>query len=485
MRKIGFWVILLMLTVVSFSLRAQRTITGVVVSLEDASPLEGVQVSVKGSRNLSGTQADGIYYINVSSADSVLVFRYDGYSTKEVPIGKSNEYNVSLQKESAALLFPAGNWRGVFTTPGGKDIPFNFEIDEATGKAWFLNAEEKFEAGKVAQHGDSLYISIDPFDSELAFKSSGTLLNGVFRRLDGKGSPVPVRAEWGAKDRFRFTATSAPAAIAGTYDIYFKENDGTVSHTVALINQNGSAISAVILRTTGDSRYLEGVVNGQEAYLSSFIGSSPSLYHLVFDQQRSLTGEQLSLRGAQSFTGVPNSNAKLPDPYSLTLLKPSFDKLSFSFPTVDGRLVSLDDAKYRNKVVIVTITGTWCPNCIDEAAFLSGWFRNNQQKGVEAIAIHYERQTDSAFLNKVIPRFRQRHGITYEEVIGGVADKKEVARTLPALQSFLAFPTIIFIDKKGKVARIYTGFSGPATGKFHQEFIKEFQQEIDKLLSQS
>jgi hypothetical protein len=121
---------------------------------------------------------------------------------------------------------------------------------------------------------------------------------------------------------------------------------------------------------------------------------------------------------------------------------------------------------------------------MDEASFLSPWYKSNRARGVEAIAIHFERSTDPQFLEKALTRFKDRFNVSYEQVIGGIADKKVVADAFPALNNFLAFPTTVFIDKKGNVAKIYTGYSGPATGKYHEQFIKEFNAEIDKLLAQ-
>lgn len=80
--------------------------------------------------------------------------------------------------------------------------------------------------------------------------------------------------------------------------------------------------------------------------------------------------------------------------------------------------------------------------------------------------------------------FKKRFGIEYTEVFGGLADKKAVAASFPALNTFLSFPTILFIDKKGNVAKIYTGFTGPATGIYYKQFIKEFNDEVDHLLKE-
>ena len=103
---------------------------------------------------------------------------------------------------------------------------------------------------------------------------------------------------------------------------------------------------------------------------------------------------------------------------------------------------------------------------------------------MEVIAIHYERQTDTAFLRKAFQRFHKKFDIEYDEVIAGVADKQAVAESLPALNTFLSFPTTVFIDRKGKVSKIHTGYTGPATGSYYTEFVKEFNAEIDRLLKE-
>lgn len=470
----------------AWSQPSDRTLTGIVKSFDESSPLEGVAVYVKGTKHLSGSQPDGIYYINVSPRDSILVFEYEGFRTEEVRIASGTEYNVALKRAVAVVKkpFPQGGWRGSFAIRNDIEVPFNFEIDEQAGKvkAWLLNAEERFEAGAVQQTGDSLFITLDQFDNELAFKIEGEHLKGVLRKQDKSGNPLPVTAQWGRNDRF--TEQEKPIAnISGKYDVLFKEGNGATK-TVGLFTQTGNRVKATFLRTTGDSRFLEGSISGNTIFLSSFIGSSPAYYKATVNADGTITGAVIGARSELPFSGVRNDKAALPDPYTLTFLKPGYTSFEFSLPDLEGKTVSLKDAKFKNKVVVITITGTWCPNCIDEAAFLAPWYKENKKRGVEAIAIHYERNLDSAFLQKVIGRFRSRHGIDYQEVVGGLADKKKVAESLPALNSFLAFPTILFIDKKGNVAKIYTGFTGPATGEYYEQFKKEFNQEIDRLVKQ-
>jgi hypothetical protein len=68
-------------------------------------------------------------------------------------------------------------------------------------------------------------------------------------------------------------------------------------------------------------------------------------------------------------------------------------------------------------------------------------------------------------------------------LFGGEVGKESIAGALPELDNFSSYPTTIFIDREGKVRKIHTGFNGPATGLFYQEFIKDFNAVVDSLLT--
>lgn len=389
--------------------------------------------------------------------------------------------SVNAQKTSSP--FPFGKWRAVFTFREGVEVPVNFEIAGKTisdAKVFFLNAAERFDGGRLIKRNDSLFISLDQFDNELAFKIEGQQLVGVLRKQDGSGQPIAVKADRGIAYRFKETGIKPAGDISGTYDIIFGGKDSTVG----LFTQEGNKLTATFLTITGDSRYLQGVVEGNQFWLSSFIGSSPAYYRGSFNADGTVSGEQVGLRGARKFEGRSNEEARLPDLYSLTYLKNGYKRFDFSLPDLNGHQVSLSDDKYKNKVVIIAITGSWCPNCMDETAFLSPWYKQNKQRGVEIVAIHYERKDDTAFAKKAISRYRQKFDVQYDQVFGGLADKQYVANSLPSLNTFLSFPTTIFINKKGEVAKIHTGYTGPATGRFYTGFVRDFNKEVEGLLNE-
>jgi thiol-disulfide isomerase/thioredoxin len=167
-------------------------------------------------------------------------------------------------------------------------------------------------------------------------------------------------------------------------------------------------------------------------------------------------------------------------------LKKGYNKIEFTFPALDGNEVSLSDETYKNKVVLVQFLGSWCPNCMDETAYLVPFYNRYNKKGVEIIGLAYERTKDFERSKKNVVRLRDRFNVPYKMLITGFTNKNaEVASSLPMLNNFEAFPTLIIIDKKGVVRKIHTGFNGPGTGKYYTEFVREFEKTIDDLLAEN
>ena len=381
-----------------------------------------------------------------------------------------------------ALKNITGKWRGEFFLGENLVVPFNFEID-IKGMVYLLNAEERFKTSPVVINNDSLFIPLDQFDNELAFFVQKNIMTGVLRKQDHSTVLLPVTAEKGKTYRFKENKNIKAEKLEGTYSLVFTFESGKTERSVAVLKQNGKHLTGTFLKESGDSRYLQGIVEGNKFYLSSFIGSTPGYYTGEVNTDGTIEGEQIGSRIRNQFRGKRDSYAALPDPYKKLHIGDRKKLAPFSFPDIQGNMISLTDEKYRNKVVIVPITGTWCPNCIDEAVFLSPWYANNKDRGVEIMTIHYERQSDTAFSRKVMRRFRERFNIQYDQVFGGIANSDTVRRTL-GFPEFKSYPTTLFIDKKGNIAKIHSGFSGPATGKFYDEFLKDFNDEVDRLLKE-
>ena len=398
-----------------------------------------------------------------------------------------------------------GPWHGVLKTAGGQLIPFQFEVSGADeGQPLVvtllnegLNGEERLRCDDIKQAGDSTTIRLHTFDAALVVRADGPdKMRGVWVKYDSK-TPyrVPFTATRGEQPLFPPGAAGKPGAFGGTWRATFRDEKGVSYPAVGVFKQQGRRVRGTFLTSTGDYRYLSGDVAGQKLRLSTFDGNHAFLFTAQngppepIDITKEYAPNTLfgnfyaGKSGHETWTANPDPQAKLPDADTLTYLKKGESRLSFNFPSIEaGKRISPTDARYRGKVVVVQILGSWCPNCMDETAFLAPWYAANKARGVEVIGLGYER---SPAYDQAAPRLRklrERYHIGYELAVAGVSDKDSVARSLPQLAKFLAFPTTIFLDKKGAVRSIHTGFAGPGTGQYYEEEKAHFNRTVDKLL---
>jgi len=79
------------------------TVEGRVTAEGDDSGLPGVTIVEKGTNNGTVTDVQGTYSIEVAGENSVLVFSYVGFDTKEVRVGNQSTINVSLAESLSAM----------------------------------------------------------------------------------------------------------------------------------------------------------------------------------------------------------------------------------------------------------------------------------------------------------------------------------------------------------------------------------------------
>jgi len=78
-------------------------VTGLVKSEDDDEPLPGVNIYIKGTTIGTITDASGKYEIEVPNENAILVFKYVGYKTQEIPVAGNAEINVILVFEAEYL----------------------------------------------------------------------------------------------------------------------------------------------------------------------------------------------------------------------------------------------------------------------------------------------------------------------------------------------------------------------------------------------
>ncbi len=126
---------LLLASLTTLSLHAQRTIQGRVISSNSNEPLSDASVQAKGTLVGTTTDADGRFSLYVPSGVSSLVFNFTGYVSQEVPIGSKTVINVSLSEglelENVTVIGSRNATRTKLETPVPVDIiPISIIINE-------------------------------------------------------------------------------------------------------------------------------------------------------------------------------------------------------------------------------------------------------------------------------------------------------------------------------------------------------------------
>lgn len=387
-------------------------------------------------------------------------------------------------------LLREGTWRAVLTTKSGEEIPFTFDVEktgEGTTHLIIRNGEERITVDEVRIHNDSVNFRMPIFDSEFKAVFQGQSLQGVWiKHLADSSVSMPFRAVPDQNYRFFKNPGKAAINLSGRWETLFIGKEGDSTLAIAEFKQEGNVLNGTFLTSTGDYRFLEGNVVDSMLYLSCFDGAHAYVFKAKAGKDSSLQNGSFhsGLSGFENWTAKKNAQAKLPDAYSLTYLKPGYDKISFSFPDMNGKKVSLSDPQFKGKVIILQLLGSWCPNCADESAYLMDLYNRYQGKDLEIIGLAYERNADFKKACSTLDRLKQRFYITYPLLIAGTNAKGKAQESLPMLNAVLGFPTTIIINKAGQVDRIHTGFTGPGTGEHYTEFVTEFEAHLQQLLSE-
>lgn len=380
-----------------------------------------------------------------------------------------------------------GTWLAELIVQDNEVLPFNFSIKEDKNGALSIeiyNAAEVIQFGKVETKGDSIYIRSSVFEGYIAGTFSKNHITGSFIK-ESLDRVVPFNAVFGEEKRFR--GGKAPKSnISGIWETEFSRNTEDFYMAKGIFVQEEDIVTGTFRTTTGDYRFLEGVMYGDSLKLSAFDGAHAFLFTAKVTDS-TLNGVFYSGNHfKEPFGAVRNEVFELPDTDSLTFLKPGFDKLAFSFPDLEGKSVSLSDDRFKDKVVIVQVMGTWCPNCLDETKFLVNYLNNTKNDQLEVVALAFEYAKTKEKAIKSINRLKEAIVVPYPILLAqyGSSSKSKAADKLPMLNHVLSYPTTIFIDKKGQVRKIHTGFNGPATGEKYEVFKKEFDSFIKELTAE-
>lgn len=377
-----------------------------------------------------------------------------------------------------------GSYLAQLTVNEHEHLPFIFEVTSAHSIKVF-NADEVILVNDISYKNDSVYIKMPVFEAYIVVKLTpeGMIGNYIHKDFDIR---MPFEAYHDANQRFELTAP-AKADVSGNWEVVFGADSGPDKNLAkGVFRQDQQKLTGTFQTQTGDYRYLEGVVDGNQLKLSTFDGAHAYLFTATVTDSTMQGMFYSGNNWSQPFKATRNAHFELPDANTLTYLKEGHERLEFSFPKADSTMVSLSDPQFRDKVVVVQIMGTWCPNCLDETKYFSEYYNNNLEKPMEFVALAFEYAKTEAKAFEAIQELKDKIGIQYPILLAqyGTSNKLQAQEKLPMLNQVLSYPTTIIIDKTGKVRRIHTGFSGPATGEAYLLFKSDFESFMEGLLAE-
>jgi thiol-disulfide isomerase/thioredoxin len=410
----------------------------------------------------------------------------------------------------------AGRWNASLTTQTGNVIPFRLDISGAgpTLKGTFYNGFQPYEDTTSATFQDGkLVLNIEHYLTTItATVKDGQLEGNVVTQNRGASSEYGFQATRYAKPAA--VAANAPS-IAGSWEIPLDTPSSKGEKAFRfIVQQNGPDVAASILRVDGDTGAFSGTYQDGKWVLSHFDGSRPGVIVVSPGKDGTLAIQQNPERVEQTATrvaaGTPTSGkgyddsiadgryapalvayrsevarAKgLPEPANYethTTVRDPNEKFTFNFPDVDGKLVSSEDPRFKGKVVLAIVTGTWCPNCHDEAQYLVKLDKKYRDKGLAIVALDFEEPEQQTSLARE-RAFVKQYGVKYTYLIAGAP--AEMWEKVPQAVNLNTWPATIFVGRDGKVRGIHSGFASSASGEFNRQLQKEFTAKIETLLQE-
>ncbi|SNZ00713.1 peroxiredoxin family protein [Flagellimonas pacifica] len=377
-----------------------------------------------------------------------------------------------------------GDWWAKMDVSSSEILPFNFKLSKAADIGYIMemyNSDEVIIVDEIEINNDSIRIKMPIFEGYITGTFTENEIKGDFVK-ESLDRIVPFYAVYGKRDRFE---TKAPSKtnISGVWETYFDVDTEDEYPAKGIFVQNGDIVKGTFRTKTGDYRYLDGVVDADTLKLSTFDGTHVFMFKAQVTDSTFQGYFYSGNHSIEKFTAKRNDAFELPDANTLTYLNEGYDHFDFSFPDITGNTMSLSDARFKDKVVLVQIMGTWCPNCLDETKFYVDFLKKNPDLDIEFVALAFEYAKTQEKALEGIARLKKRVGVEYPVLLAqyGTSNKQKANEKLPMLNHVLSYPTTIYIDKKGEVQKIHTGFNGPATGKKYEEFVKEFNETIDQL----
>ena len=372
------------------------------------------------------------------------------------------------------------NYIGYLVSNDSINIPFNFEYKKSGIS--INNGDELVFLRLNNSLKDSLRFESPFFEEYINFIINGDSLNGYLYN-QSLSRKIPFYAIPGM-ERFGFNFFYENIDLNGEWRIIFNFSKSDSYEGKLIVNQSDSDVISTVRTETGDYGYMQGKINSNEFSISNFNGSRAYLINGKLNNDTIRGDFYRGNYGHSDFIAFKDDNFKLSDPYGLTSLKKGYKSFDFEFDDINGEIISGNNKKFDDKVILVQIMGSWCPNCIDESRYLSELSRKYKDISIVSIAFEYAKDKNQAINN--LKKIKKNLNLNYDLLLGGYGgtDKKIILEKLNSLEKLISYPTLIVMDKNKIVRKIHTGFNGPATGNEYEKFKYNFEEFLKLLIAE-
>lgn len=372
----------------------------------------------------------------------------------------------------------AGHWRAALELAGGE---LRFRIEMRDGRAVLCNAGacEPFSAVTAVPGSDSVVFEMADYAASIRARVAGDSLTGFHWNVGNRGPrTIPFRAARGT-----WPAEPPGAMLVGQWDATFRPTQRPSPRMIHL-RPTERGLEGTIVSNSGDYGAFWGGAVADSFAMAHYDGSFIYLLTGRLDGDTLRGVFHAGLRSQTPFVAVRSTGRPHLTPPTEVVRADTSEPFTFAFPSVDGGMVTSDDARFRDKVVIVEIFGTWCPTCHDSAPLMAELYDRFHDRGLEIVGLAYEVTGDTAVDGALVRRYRDKFGIGFPLLLAGINDGESAGETQPQLVGSIAYPTTIFLDRSGSVRKVHAGFYGPALKDAHAALRREFLRTVEALLAE-
>jgi thiol-disulfide isomerase/thioredoxin len=431
--------------------------------------------------------------------------------------------SIAVAQTTTAADSLDGRWDASLTSHGTV-IPFRLDIAGSgpTLKGIFYDGFKPYDGTTSAKFQDGkLVLNVEHYLTTItATLKDGQLVGNVMSQSRGPAAEYAFQATRHVDAK---NAAADVPSIAGSWIIPLDSPSSKGEKAFRfIVQQNGADVAASILRVDGDTGAYSGTYKDGKWVLSHFDGSRPGVIEVsqtndgtlhilqTSARPRAATQEGANPAAYQTASATATSKAYVQDTtdgrYASTLVAYRADvadakglprpenyethttardpneKFTFNFPDVNGKLVSNEDPRFKGKVVLAIVTGTWCPNCHDEAQYLVELDKKYRDKGLAIVALDFEEPEQQGSLERE-RAFVKQYEVQYTYLIAGAPS--DMWEKVPQLVNLNTWPATVFVGRDGLVKGVHSGFASPASGAFNKELQQEFTVKIEQLLAQN